>query len=136
MPTGRYTVVVMDEGSGEAGDDVGDYELSASCNPVIGSCPNDIDGDGVSNYEDNFLIVPNPEQRDTDEDGYGNLCDGDFNQDCTVNTLDLEAMRAVFFQSDPNIDMNGDGVVNFVDFGLMKEGIFLSPGPAHPGHCN
>jgi len=33
--------------------------------------------------------VPNTSQLDTDGDGFGNLCDGDLNNDGNTNTLDL-----------------------------------------------
>ena len=35
----------------------------------------DSDGDGLSNYDDNCGSVVNPEQKDADQDGVGDLCD-------------------------------------------------------------
>jgi hypothetical protein len=35
----------------------------------------DADGDGLVNAFDNCAAVPNPEQRDSDHDGYGDACD-------------------------------------------------------------
>ena len=37
----------------------------------------DPDGDGVEAYEDNCLNVYNPDQQDTDFDGYGDVCDAE-----------------------------------------------------------
>jgi hypothetical protein len=56
--------------------------LAASAGPA-----QDNDGDGVFNVLDNCSDVPNgpPSDCDTDDDGYGNLCDGDFDND--QNTL-------------------------------------------------
>ncbi len=35
----------------------------------------DGDGDGVKRVNDNCIYVYNPDQTDTDRDGYGNACD-------------------------------------------------------------
>lgn len=35
----------------------------------------DLDGDGLSNADDNCGAVPNPDQKDSDQDGYGDPCD-------------------------------------------------------------
>ncbi|MEM6641280.1 MAG: hypothetical protein AAF610_15435, partial [Pseudomonadota bacterium] len=66
----------------------------------------------------------------TDEDGFGNLCDADLNNDNTVNVVDLGIFRSVFFSSDPDADFNGDGTVNILDLGIMRAGFFAAPGPA------
>ena len=49
----------------------------------------DQDADGVFDEVDNCVLVANGPQRDTDGDGIGNYCDPDFNNDGTVNFLDL-----------------------------------------------
>ena len=38
---------------------------------------------------DNCTLLENADQRDTDGDGFGNICDGDFNNDGVVNIPDL-----------------------------------------------
>ncbi|MEL7240705.1 MAG: thrombospondin type 3 repeat-containing protein, partial [Planctomycetota bacterium] len=93
-------------------------------------CPLDFDNDGVSDYVDNCLAQTNPDQRDADLDGYGNRCDGDFNNDDIVNTVDLGYLRSVFFTENLVADINGDGVVNVVDLGLLRQMFFAPPGPA------
>jgi len=62
--------------------------------------------------------VFNPDQQDTDDDGFGNLCDADLNKDMIVNFADSDA------------DLNSDGYVNFGDLALMKEEFFGPPGPS------
>jgi hypothetical protein len=53
----------------------------------------DSDGDGIPDTDDNCTLHDNPDQRDTDGDRYGNLCDGDLNNDGNTNTLDLNLYK-------------------------------------------
>lgn len=92
--------------------------------------PRDTDDDGVFDDVDNCTGVANPDQRDTDGDGFGNFCDPDLNQDLFVNFLDLAALRSVFSSADPDADFNGDGTVDFADLAIMKDGFFAAPGPS------
>ncbi|MEL7240404.1 MAG: hypothetical protein AAGK78_16220, partial [Planctomycetota bacterium] len=77
----------------------------------------DSDADGVSDLIDNCTLDANPDQRDSNDDGYGNVCDADLNDDNIVNVVDLGILRSVFFTTDEDADFNGDGVVNVVDLG-------------------
>jgi hypothetical protein len=95
-----------------------------------GGALQDNDVDGVPNDLDNCLELYNPDQRDTNSDGYGNLCDPDFDQNCVVQILDAATMKARFFSEDPDADLNGDGRVNFVDLGILKRYIYKPPGPS------
>lgn len=96
----------------------------------------DTDNDGIQDSVDNCTIVPNPAQRDTDFDGYGNCCDADLDNNCIVNFVDLGIMKSVFFQTpsdgfwNPHADLNSDGSINFIDLGIMKSSFFLPPGPS------
>ncbi|MEM9056952.1 MAG: thrombospondin type 3 repeat-containing protein, partial [Pseudomonadota bacterium] len=92
--------------------------------------PDDSDGDGVLDAEDNCLFAPNAAQIDADADGYGNACDADLNNDGVINVQDLGILRSVFFTNDLVADLTGDGVVNFADLGAMKQAFFQQPGPA------
>ncbi|MEL7448935.1 MAG: hypothetical protein AAFN78_06980, partial [Pseudomonadota bacterium] len=90
----------------------------------------DCDGDGVDSSIDNCTLLANADQRDTDGDGFGNLCDADLTNDCSVNFSDLGAMKSVFFTTDEDADLDGDGVVNFSDLGQLKSLFFAPPGPS------
>jgi len=93
----------------------------------------DEDNDGVVDYEDNCLDADNLSQRDTDNDGFGNRCDADLNNDGVTNFADLAKFKQNFMTSDPDADLNGDGIVNFADIAIVKSLFFAQPGPA-AGH--
>ncbi len=95
----------------------------------------DIDGDGAADSLDNCIAVANPQQRDSNADGFGNFCDADLNDDCIVNAVDLGLFRLVFFSADADADLNGDGVVNVGDLGLLRLQFFQEPGPSAVASC-
>jgi hypothetical protein len=103
--------------------------LLALASPA-GAVIEDSDGDGIVDSADNCMNVANADQRDTDGDGIGSICDPDFNQTCNTDFTDLGLFKAGFFGADPNLNMNGLGNVDFVDLGLFKAGVFLPPGPS------
>ncbi len=105
------------------------------CDP--GQPPGDCDGDGVPNSLDNCILTANADQFDTDTDGYGNACDGDFDNTCgPVNYTDLAAFRAAFFTVSPLHDLDGSGgPVNYIDLALFKGLFFTPPGPSAAGLC-
>jgi hypothetical protein len=85
---------------------------------------------------DNCTLVTNLDQLDTDGDGYGNLCDGDLNNDGDTNTLDLNlyklAHRSEGGDADYNVDadFNSDGVINTLDLNIYKGLHRKPPGPS------
>ncbi len=92
--------------------------------------PTDSDGDGVPDASDNCTLVVNPDQTDSNGDGFGNACDADLNNDNVINVVDLGLLRTVFFTNDADADFNGDGVVNVIDLGVMRQSFFGAPGPS------
>jgi len=96
----------------------------------------DTDGDGVIDDNDNCTLIPNPDQLDTDGDGYGNLCDGDLNNDGSTNTLDLNlyklAHRTSVGDANYNVDadFNGNGQINTLDLNIYKGLHRKPPGPS------
>jgi len=91
----------------------------------------DTDGDGVPDSRDNCTLVPNPDQRDSDGDGYGDACDADVNNDGIVNSIDLALVRTAFGGRGPNrADLNGDGLINALDLALVRRLFSTRPGPS------
>ena len=105
----------------------------------------DADGDGIPDDQDNCILIPNgpliPDaggnsQLDTDGDGYGNLFDGDLDNDGSTNTLDLNLYKLAHRTNvgDPNYDVdanfNGDGRINTLDLNIYKGLHRKPPGPS------
>jgi len=112
-------------------DDAGDlYMIAEDQVTIIKFSPIDTDDDGVRDYMDNCTLVPNPIQRDTDDDGYGNFCDPDLDNNLIVNTADLTIFKSQFFSADPDADFDGNGTVNAADLSILKIMFFKPPGPS------
>ena len=68
----------------------------------------DADGDGVPDASDNCTQVSNPTQCDSNGDGYGNACDADLDGSGVINFVDLAIMRTAFFTSPGDPAWNPD----------------------------
>ena len=91
----------------------------------------DSDSDGIPDTVDNCTQVANPDQIDTNSDGFGNLCDTDLNNDGVTNVADLALLRIAFIVStNADADFNGDGFVNVIDLGILRAFFFQAPGPS------
>lgn len=101
-------------------------------------CPSgyDDEGDGVCNVADNCSSLQNRDQRDTNVDGYGNLCDADYNDDGIAGILDIAIFRSAIGTTDgdpaynPDCDHDGDGVVDADDFAIFGSLYGKPPGPS------
>ncbi|MEE9494592.1 MAG: cytochrome c peroxidase [Gammaproteobacteria bacterium] len=101
----------------------------------------DIDLDTIGDLEDNCTLVANTHQLDTDDDGFGNICDADLDNSGNVDFSDFTLFSVLFGTSAPGVepftlsdhaDFNGDGQVDFGDFTLFSVAFGRSPGPAAP----
>ena len=106
------------------------YTYDAAGNMLSKTIIVDTDLDGVTDDLDNCTETANADQRDTDGDGYGNMCDGDLNNDGVVDAADADLLKQVFITDDSDADFNGDGIVNSLDFGLFKKMYGKPPGPS------
>ncbi|NNF18130.1 MAG: hypothetical protein HKN70_15410 [Gammaproteobacteria bacterium] len=105
-----------------------------------GSSAPDADGDTIADAVDNCTFVANSDQRDSNGDGHGNVCDFDYNNDCVTNFMDLPTFANAFGSStgdanfDDDVDLDGNGVINFLDLGAAPNnfaGAFTNPpGPS------
>ncbi len=96
----------------------------------------DTDSDLIPDVFDNCSAVANGpgtagqcNQVDADGDGFGNTCDGDFNNDNVVTGADFSILLAVFGTTDPVSDLNCDGVVTGGDFSAFLSLFGGAPGP-------
>ena len=96
----------------------------------------DGDSDGVGDACDNCIAVANADQRNTDgdADAYGNICDGDLNNDNATDFFDFGLFQNAYGATAPlsateeHADINGDGTVDFTDFGAFTSLYGQPPG--------
>lgn len=97
---------------------------------LVAAAELDTDSDGVVDSLDNCTLVSNADQRDTNSDGFGNICDGDLNNDGMVDLADLSLFRSKIGGVDADADFNNDGAVNLSDYSLFRKMFGRAPGPA------
>lgn len=90
----------------------------------------DTDGDGIPDSRDNCIAVKNPDQRDSDGDGYGDACDADLNNDGIVDAGDLKTFEEMARRADRRADVNGDGRTDQADAAFIRQRIGTVPGPS------
>ena len=118
--------------------------ISDNCPYTSNPDQSDVDSDGVGDACDNCVEVINPNQRDTnsDEDDntsiegiqhYGNVCDGDFDNNGIVEIRDFILWRPYAGQqtnpTNADMDMNGNGAIWTDDFIIWRGTYGKVPGP-------
>jgi hypothetical protein len=100
-----------------------DYALAWQMTP-------DADSDTIPDDLDNCLLTANRRQVDADNDGYGNRCDADFDNDGAVGINDFNYLIEHWLGSDPAADLDSDGTVGISDFNLFQTR-WLQSAPFH-----
>jgi len=96
----------------------------------------DTDNDGIIDTEDNCIDVYNPDQRDTNQDGYGNICDPDLDNDGDITGNDGDIIEAIFDLTpensdwNPDADLNGDNEIEMSDVIIWMDMSGGRPGPS------
>ncbi|HEY8154067.1 MAG TPA: hypothetical protein VII72_08070, partial [Myxococcota bacterium] len=96
----------------------------------------DSDGDGDPDRHDNCLSVPNADQIDTNQDGFGNRCDADYDDNGAVGAPDFTQLLNAYLSSagdpeyDADIDADSDGVIGPRDFAVLRIYYLQLPGPS------
>jgi sugar lactone lactonase YvrE len=156
FPNGAIRRILDETGDGEVPADFGVHqlELDATGNlhaltegALFGIPPStdvpepaepDRDGDGLLDAVDDCPLYPNADQRDVDGDGYGSVCDPDFNNDGVVGAADLARLGQVFGSTlgdgryDPVVDMDGNGVIGTYELAVLSATFGTPPGLLRP----
>ena len=90
----------------------------------------DPDTDGIGDVDDNCANVANPDQRDTDGDGFGNRCDADLNNDGFTDFADVAIYNSLVVSQDEDADFDGNGLVDSADLAILTSLFFQAPGPS------
>jgi hypothetical protein len=99
----------------------------------VAGWPDDIDRDDVPDSIDNCQVAANPQQLDSDLDGYGNRCDADFDQDGDTDQADVDFFSAncMSGSAPPVCDLDEDGITGSAsDLGAFGPLIGAPPGPS------
>jgi len=124
-------------------DSDGTPDASDNCVYIANASQLDNDGDGLGNTCDNCTGVANgplaPDaggfvQRDTNANGFGNVCDGDFNGNGFVTSTDFSDHFVPCFQiglvepgsACEHVDMNGSGTITSTDFANFFSPVFVA----------
>ncbi len=97
----------------------------------------DADSDGIPDSFDNCINEANgplagtcTTNNDGDDDGYGNACDKDFNNDGAAGLDDLTQILNNIGSTEAQLDLNCDGAAGLDDLTEVLNNIGQVPGPS------
>jgi mono/diheme cytochrome c family protein len=95
--------------------------LAADCNRngIADLLDPDTDGDGVPNACDNCRLTVNVSQTDSDEDGTGDRCDADLDNNGIVGLADYNVLRTCLASPEARCDLDEDGTVGASDVSVL-----------------
>lgn len=100
----------------------------------------DADSDGIPDSFDNCINDANgplagtcSTNEDGDNDGYGNTCDRDFNNNGAADVNDLTTLLNNVGSTDPQFDLNCNGAADVNDLTNVLNNIGDVPGPSGLG---
>jgi len=102
----------------------------------------DTDNDGIIDTEDNCVDVYNPDQRDTNQDGYGDICDPDLDNDGDITSKDGDTIEALYgltpenLDWNPDADLNGDNEIEMPDVIIWMDMYGEQPGPSYGSNAD
>lgn len=97
-----------------------------------GQGADDSDGDGIVNSEDNCSEVSNTDQLDTDQDGFGDLCDNDDDDDGILDDED----NCPLTPNPDQVDLDQDGIGDVCDDAVFEPQLPCVNGMAGPYPCD
>lgn len=75
---------------------------------------------GLEIILDNCIEVANTDQRDSNNNGFGNVCDADLDNNGLVSFNDLNLFRSAFDSDNADADFDDSGRVSFGDLNIFR----------------